>query len=166
MYLSAIIIANLTVAKFGPNVVIINAFLFIGLDLTARDRLHEKWHGNKLKSKMFLLVVSGSALSWLINKEAGQIAIASMISFFVAASVDTIVYHFLFNKSRMVKMNGSNIPSALADSIVFPTIAFGQLLPAIIVGQFVAKVAGGFFWSVIINYLSESGSKSQREIST
>lgn len=155
MYLMAIILANLTVAEFGPNVVIINAFLFIGLDLTARDKLHEKWHNNHLKTKMFLLITSGSFLSWLINQNTGQIAVASMISFFAAAVVDTIAYHLLFGKSRIVKMNGSNVPSALTDSIVFPTIAFGQLLPMIIIGQFIAKVAGGFFWSVIISYVFE-----------
>lgn len=41
MYLVAIVLANLTVAAFGPRMVIVNAFLFIGLDLTARDRLHD-----------------------------------------------------------------------------------------------------------------------------
>ena len=40
LYLVAIIAANLLVAKFGPAISIVNAFLFIGLDLTARDKLH------------------------------------------------------------------------------------------------------------------------------
>ena len=59
MYLVAIILANLTVATFGPNMVIINAFLFIGLDLTARDRLHDTWRGNNLLPKMAALIAAG-----------------------------------------------------------------------------------------------------------
>ena len=43
LYLFAIVAANLLVARFGPSVTIINAFLFIGLDLTTRDGLHEAW---------------------------------------------------------------------------------------------------------------------------
>ena len=38
LYLSAIILANLSSNYFGANASIINAFLFIGLDLTSRDK--------------------------------------------------------------------------------------------------------------------------------
>ena len=48
MYLTAIVMANLLTVKFGPKISILNAFLFIGLDLTSRDKLHELWHGDKL----------------------------------------------------------------------------------------------------------------------
>ena len=41
MYLAAIVAANLSVAAFGLAVSIANAFIFIALDLTSRDRLHE-----------------------------------------------------------------------------------------------------------------------------
>lgn len=51
LYLVAIVLANLSVAQFGPSVTILNAFLFIGLDLTARDKLHEVWRGNRLVLK-------------------------------------------------------------------------------------------------------------------
>jgi hypothetical protein len=39
------------------------------------------------------------------------------------------------------------------DSVLFPTIAFGAFLPAIVLGQFVAKVAGGAVWSWILGYV-------------
>ena len=58
LYLVAIVLANLSVATFGPTVVIINAFLFIGLDLTARDQLHEAWRGNNLLIKMSVMMAS------------------------------------------------------------------------------------------------------------
>lgn len=155
LYLVAIVLANLSVATFGPSVTILNAFLFIGLDLTARDKLHEGWKGDNLFFKMFVLIASGSILSWYLNKDAGPIAMASFVAFAVAAGIDTAVYHLLKDKSYMLRVNGSNIPSALADSIVFPALAFGfPLLIGIMAGQFVAKVFGGFVWSVILNYLS------------
>jgi uncharacterized PurR-regulated membrane protein YhhQ (DUF165 family) len=50
----------------------------------------------------------------------------------------------------MVKVNGSNLISAAVDSIVFPTLAFGAVLPWIMLGQFAAKVAGGAVWALIL----------------
>ena len=150
MYLTAAILANLSVAYFGPASTIFNAFVFIGLDLTARDKLHEAWHGKNLWLKMFALIAAGSLISYLLNRNAGMIAVASLAAFGVAGLVDAIVYQFLYNKAWMVKVNGSNIFSALADSLVFPTIAFGGFLPLIVLGQFTAKVTGGFIWSWII----------------
>jgi len=41
------------------------------------------------------------------------------------------------------------------DSLVFPTIAFGAFLPAVIALQFVAKVGGGALWSLALQSLTE-----------
>ena len=152
MYLAAIVLANITVAMFGPQMTIVNAFLFIGLDLTARDRLHDAWHGNHLLLKMTALIGAGSILSWVINRDTSQIAIASFVAFALAAIVDTVAYQLLGNYPRWLRVNGSNIPSALVDSIVFPTLAFGVFLPAIVLGQFLAKTLGGFFWSLVFRW--------------
>ena len=43
-----------------------------------------------------------------------------------------------------------NSAGALVDSIVFPTIAFGALMPAIVAAQFAAKVLGGTLWGYLI----------------
>ena len=43
LYLAAIVLANLSVAHFGPASTPYNAFLFIGLNLATRDRLHDLW---------------------------------------------------------------------------------------------------------------------------
>lgn len=153
MYLVAIIFANLTVAAFGPSMVIINAFLFIGLDLTARDRLHDAWRGDKLLPKMAALIAAGSILSWLLNRNAGQIALASFVAFAAAATVDAVVYHLLGKYPRWLRINGSNVPSALVDSLVFPTLAFGGFMPAIVLGQFIAKILGGFVWSLVFRWM-------------
>lgn len=155
MYLTAIVLANLSVALLGPGVSVLNAFLFIGLDLTARDHLHDVWRGEGLVWKMAVLITTGSALSFLLNRDAGQIALASLLAFAAAAVVDSVAYHLLWDRPRWQRMNGSNIPSAMVDSIVFPTVAFGfPLLIPVMVGQFLAKVAGGAVWSIVLSATS------------
>lgn len=159
LYLSAIVGANLLVAALGPSITIVNAFVFIALDLTSGDRLHEAWHGRGLVWKMGILIAAGSALSYgmvmllpstLPPERVLQIATASFIAFAVSAALDRLTYALLGRRSYLVKVNGSNVVSSMVDSIVFPTLAFGSLLPAIMLGQFVAKVAGGAIWSWVL----------------
>lgn len=150
LYLAAIVAANLLVARFGPAVTVLNAFLFIGLDLTTRDALHEQWQGRQLWPRMAALIAAGSALSWLLNREAGPIALASFVAFACAGAVDAVAYTLLGSRARLVRVNGSNVLSAAVDSLVFPTLAFGGLLWPVVLGQFAAKVAGGFVWSLLL----------------
>jgi hypothetical protein len=150
LYLVAIVAANLTVAAFGPSVSILNALLFIGLDLTTRDRLHEAWRGRLLWPRMAALIIAGSLLSWLLNRNAGPIALASCVAFLAAGLVDALTYHALRERAWRVKVNGSNILSALADSYVF--VALAGFSPWIIPAQWAAKVIGGAVWSVILGY--------------
>ena len=150
LYLLAIVLANLSTARWGPGVSVVNAFLLVGLDLTARDRLHDSWSGRWLWPKMALLIVAGSVLSWLLNRDAGRVALASMMAFAVAGAVDALIYALADGRPRLVRINGSNVASAAADSLIFPWLAFGGLLPLLVVGQFVAKVGGGFVWSLIL----------------
>lgn len=159
LYLSAIILANLSVAAFGPGVTIINAFLFIGLDLTSRDQLHEAWRGRGLLPKMAALIAAGSVLSWLLNRAAGQVALASFVAFAAAASVDTLVYQLLGRYPRWLRINGSNVPSAAVDSLIFPTLAFGGFLWPIVLGQFLAKTLGGFLWSLLFRRLDRTATE-------
>jgi uncharacterized PurR-regulated membrane protein YhhQ (DUF165 family) len=162
LYLAAIVAANLVTAKFGPSASIVNAFLFIGLDLTSRDKLHEAWHRNGIVWKMGLLIVAGSLISYALNQSAGGIAIASFAAFACSSIVDTIVYRFLHERSYMVKVNGSNVFSALVDSLVFPAIAFGGFLPLVTLGQFAAKVAGGALWAYFLGKVRSNTAWSGR----
>ena len=155
LYLIAIVLANLSSTFFGPSASIANAFLFIGLDLTTRDKLHEEWKNRGLVWKMGLLIAVGSLLSYLINRNSAQIAIASTLAFAAAALTDGVVYHWLSDRTKMQKVNGSNAASALVDSVVFPTVAFGSLMPLIVIGQFAAKFFGGFLWSILLRYHKE-----------
>lgn len=161
LYLTAIVAANLLVARFGPSIVILNAFLFIGLDLTARDSLHETWRNEGLWWKMLLLIATGSILSAALNSNATRIAAASFIAFAAAGVADAVVYHILRDKARMLKINGSNIVSAAVDSVLFPALAFGfPLLIGVMIGQFAAKVGGGFVWSIILSRLDQNAVKA------
>ena len=150
LYLSAIVAANLIVTAFGPAVSVLTAFAFIGLNITARDRLHDAWKGSGLVWKMGALIASGSVISYALNKGAAQIAIASFVAFAASEVVDALVYHRLRKSRWAIRVNGSNAISAGVDSFVFPLIAFGGFLPVIVLGQFVAKVFGGAIWSYLI----------------
>lgn len=152
LYLIAIIGANLSTAYFGPSASVLNAFLFIGLDLTGRDKLHEAWQGRHLWLKMLALITAGSLLSYLLNRNAGPIAIASFAAFIGAGLADTAVYTLLGHHSRFLKINGSNTVAAAVDSLLFPILAFGfPPMWGIILGQFLAKTLGGFLWSLILD---------------
>jgi queuosine precursor transporter len=150
LYLAAIVAANLIIARLGPQATIVTAFIFIGLDITTRDRLHESWRGSNLWPKMAALIAAGSLLSWIMNRDAGQIALASLAAFAASGATDAIVYHAMKDRAWLVKVNGSNVASAAIDSVIFPTLAFGELLPLIMLGQFIAKVAGGAVWAFIL----------------
>jgi uncharacterized PurR-regulated membrane protein YhhQ (DUF165 family) len=144
-YAIAMTLANLSVAAFGPAISPINAFFLIGLDLALRDWLHVRlkvW-------QMGALIAATGSLTYLFNPTAGQIAIASACAFTAAALVDWGTFARL-RGSWMFRANGSNMAGAAVDSLLFPTIAFGALMPHIVVMQFVAKVAGGALWAWLI----------------
>lgn len=150
-YLLAIVLANLTATWWGPQWTIINALLFIGLDLTARDGLHELWgKGWGLTLRLGGLIATGSLLSWALNRDAGRIALASTVAFAAAAIVDTLVFKWAHRLDKQDRANASNIVAAAVDSILFPTIAFGSFMLGVTVGQWGAKVAGGAIWVWIL----------------
>lgn len=149
-YLASVVIANLVITELGPNATLITAFLFIGLDLTSRDALHEAWRRKRLVRKMTILILAGSLFSFALNRNSGPIALASFVAFAAAGVTDAVCYHLLREKIWLIKVNGSNVVSALVDSLIFPTLAFSAFLPGIVAGQFLAKVAGGFVWSMAL----------------
>lgn len=150
MYLTAIVLANLSVAYFGPSSTVINAFLLIGLDLTCRDVLQEKWTQNRWL-KLAALIIVGSLLSWFMNRDAGRIALASCIAFLASGITDTVIYTLLKNNKWFIKVNSSNAVSSVVDSVLFISLAFGfPILWSIVFLQCLAKIAGGFMWSMIL----------------
>jgi len=145
-YAAAIILANYLVSLFGPGITPINAFLFIGLDLALRNWLNlqmKKW-------QMGAMIFGTGIISYLLNDTMQMIAIASAVSFTLASLVDWLVFNKITGE-WIKRANISNTAGALVDSIAFPTIAFGSLMPEIVLLQFLAKVVGGFIWTLILN---------------
>lgn len=142
----AMTLANLSVAAFGPWVSPINALLLIGLDLALRDWLHVKlrtW-------QMGAMIVATGVVSYVLNPAAQQIALASSLSFAAAALADWLVFVRLPG-SWFRRSAGSNVAGAAVDSALFPLLAFGALMPHIVLLQFVAKVAGGTVWAWVLS---------------
>jgi uncharacterized PurR-regulated membrane protein YhhQ (DUF165 family) len=149
VYIAAMVTANLLVWWLGPWFSPINAFVLIGLDLTMRDVMQERLN----RSQLATVIVAGGIITWLVNPAARQIALASATAFILAALADWLAYSLLRSKPWLIRSNGSNVVGAAIDSIVFPTLAFGAFMPAIIALQFAAKVGGGLIWSILIRPL-------------
>jgi len=151
LYLVAIVAANLLTVWLGPWVTPINGFVFIGMDITTRDQLHDAWKHKGLWWKMALLIGGGSLLSWVLNRNAGRVALASFVAFGASGVTDALVYHALRKWSKFERVNWSNLASAAVDSVLFPALAFGWPPDmAIVYGQATAKVGGGLFWSLVM----------------
>jgi len=146
IYAVAMTCANLSIAAFGPWVSPINAFFLIGLDLALRDWLHVRLRVWQMGA---LIAVTG-LLTYILNPSAQHIAIASAVSFAIAALADWLTFTKL-QGSWLRRSMGSNVVGAAVDSLIFPTLAFGAHMPAIVLMQFAAKVAGGAMWAALMN---------------
>lgn len=152
IYAAAMTLANLSVAAWGPWVSPLNAFVLIGLDLALRDWLHVRLRAWQMGS---LIAVTG-LLTYALNPTADMIAVASSVAFTAAALVDWATFTQL-RGSWLFRANGSNVAGAAVDSLIFPTIAFGALLPHIVFLQFVAKVVGGALWAFAMSQRKSPG---------
>ena len=151
-FVAAVVVANLLVAWLGPWFSPVNAFVLIGLDLSLRDWLHDRWR--RQLWKVGALIVTAGFISYTLNPAAGRIAVASTAAFVLAASADAAVYHGLIDRRWAVRANGSNVAGATVDSIVFPLVAFGWFpgVVAVIALQAAAKLTGGAVWAAIIGH--------------
>lgn len=153
IYIFTLVGANMVIAWYGPVATPVVAFLLIGLDLTLRDRLHDQWLGRQLWPRMLALIVSAGLVSYVLNPASGAIAIASVVAFGLAALADAAAYQLLAERSWAVRVNGSNVIGAAVDSLIFPLMAFGAVLPSIVLAQWVAKVVGGMIWALVIAWV-------------
>jgi hypothetical protein len=165
VFLVSVVIANLTIGWLGPKATPFVAFVLIGLDLSMRDKIHEAWHGDKLWLKMAGLIAASGVITYLLNRNAGMIALGSVVAFMAAMGSDALVYEALFHKKRIMKMNASNVVSAAVDTILFVWIAFGVFMWKIMILQYLAKTLGGLVWSVILNKLGDDNEPRRKNIS-
>lgn len=160
LYLAAIVSANLVVAAYGQIALPFTAFLLIPFDLVTRDVLHERWHGDALWPKMLALIASGSVLAYLLNADAARVAVASFLAFAAANLTNAIVFELTVTKlARWWRMNVSNLFAALADSIVFPIVAFtvSGVDWGLSAAQWGSKFVGGLVFSSIYVLVARKG---------
>jgi uncharacterized PurR-regulated membrane protein YhhQ (DUF165 family) len=158
VYAAAMIAANLLVAHFGPGIMPLLAFVLIGLELSLRDWLHVRmkpW-------RMGALIATTGLMTYLLNPAAQQIAIASAVSFAFAAAADWLVF-LRMPGSWFKRSASSNVAGAAVDSLLFPTIAFGVLMPQIVLAQFAAKVLGGTLWTWMLSRRAPSPKAQEAE---
>ena len=153
LFLGAIVCADLVVAEFGPRALPFTAFFLIPFDLVTRDILHEKWKNKNLWLRIFGLIMMGGIIAFLLNKDALNVAKASILAFTCATLINTFIYSLMDKYRVYIKMNTSNLFAAITDSIIFPYIAFGVLPLEIMIQQSSAKFLGGLMWSAIFIYL-------------
>jgi uncharacterized PurR-regulated membrane protein YhhQ (DUF165 family) len=145
LYAASIVAANLLVVQFGPAITPINAFFLIGMDLALRNWLNLRMRPIYMGS----LILGTGVLTYVLNPAAQQIAIASAIAFTAAALADWLTFNTVAGGWMRRNLAGNSVGAAV-DSLLFPTLAFGALMPAVVVAQFFAKVAGGSFWGYLM----------------
>lgn len=150
LYIIMFLIANFLVLKFGKIGIFIASSIFIPFDFVIRCYFQEKWKGKELLFKMGGLILIASFLSYLINYDVKNIAIASFFSFLISQTIAIFIYQILKRKSYLVKVNGSDLIAIITDSIVFQWIAFNVILFEITSTQILIKTIGGIFWYLIL----------------
>jgi hypothetical protein len=148
LFLTAIVVANLTLTHWGPSAIIPNAFFLIGLDLITRDRIADLT-GTKRWRFMLPLIAAGGLLSYYLNADAARIALASVVAFSLAELGEAVVYHFLRKRPWVERAPKAAIVGAAIDSVLFITIAFG-FDASTSFAQFAAKLAGAVVWTYAI----------------
>lgn len=152
LYLAAAAVSNIAVTRYGYAALPFTAVLLIPFDLTTRDVLHDRWHGDRLVLRMAALVVGGASLAWVFASGSPRVCIASAVSFAIAGAVDTCVYATVPNVSQWQRMTLSNTASAIADSVCFPLLAFGMVSVPLAMVQSVMKILGGVAWAALITW--------------
>lgn len=146
LYACAIVAANLLVLRFGPSITPILAFFLIGLDLALRN-----WLNLRMRPfAMGALILGTGAITFALNPAAQNIAIASAVAFTCASLIDWLAFRAAKGCTWMQRNLAGSISGAAVDSLIFPSLAFGALMPAIVLMQFVAKVAGAACWAYVI----------------
>lgn len=153
-YLGALLGANLLASRYGQAALPIAAALLIPFDFAVRIRLQQRWRHQVagLWLRMLALTVCGGVLSYAVDPESQRIALAGTLSFVTSSLLGTFAYEATWHELRAAKPDpafeatlASLGVMALADSILFPVLAFDDVLVPLVLTQFVVKwvVSGG-----------------------
>ncbi|MGW4623778.1 VUT family protein [Streptomyces sp. NPDC004592] len=135
-YIATIPAANLAVTHFGAVSVGLGyvapaGVYLVGLALVLRDLAREATG----RTAVLAAIAIGTVLSYLLADP--NLAMASAVAFAVAETLDFAVYEPLRQRGLLTAMLASNAVGLLADSLLFLTLAFGNLdyLPGQILGK-------------------------------
>lgn len=138
MYLVSILFGNLFVIWFGivkiAGLTFPAGVIFVGLTFSFRDFVQRRW-GDKA---CWLWMIFATMITFMLNK---QIALASVSAFAISEAVDWGIFKF-FKVSLRKRIMFSNLISCPLDSMIFVTLAFGWVWPAIW-GQALIKYLSG-----------------------
>ncbi len=145
LYMGSILLGNLFVIWFGIITVCGLTFpagaLWIGLTFSVRDFVQRFW-GHRVWYFMLVSTLLTTALSW-------EVALASGVAFLGSEALDWLVFSLMKNSSLKARLAVSNTFSCPIDSLLFVSIAFGWIWPAIL-GQALVKYVCGFLaWPTI-----------------
>lgn len=146
------LVANLLINHYGPTWTPYVAFGLIGVDLVVRDKLHLDLNGLQRWCAIGALIALGSLATYLVNRDAGTIALASVSAFAAALVVDTAVFAAAAPLGAQKRVNVSNAFAAGTDTLVFFAIAFGlSAVPFFLIfAQWCAKGWGGALWGTLM----------------
>jgi uncharacterized PurR-regulated membrane protein YhhQ (DUF165 family) len=150
VYLAAFVAANLLVKNYGAHGLWFSSFLLIPFDFVCRCIFHETWKGKKLIINLTALTLVSGLITFLINHEALNIALASFCGFIAAQIGAGIFYQKNKAKSWFYKVNVSDLIAICFDSIVFQLIAFHVINLNVTGGQIIIKFLGGLMWYFIL----------------
>lgn len=137
VYVSLFVAANILVATFGPGITPVNALFLISADIVIRDRLQYKYG---FSTSIVCCVIAG-AITIALQHDSGMIAVASMASVILSGIASAL--SFMFKSGTFyTKAVPASVVAAAVDSIAFPLIAFGSVMPLITLAQFSAKTLG------------------------
>jgi hypothetical protein len=149
LFLGALAAANLLTTELGPEASVYTALGLVALDLVLRDALHDRVGGSARLLLMAFLILAGGAIAYIVNADAGRIAVASALAFAAAMSTDAVIYHVCRRLAWLERSNLSNIAGAVVDSAIFVAVAFpGAFLWSIALSQTTAKIAGGLVFAL------------------
>jgi len=153
-FIVAVVVANLAVTHYGKWALPFTAFFLIPFDMVARDLIHRKLGYRPTKRMMFehigTIILIGGLLSYFINQDSKQIAIASSLTFIAVGLVNTVIYEWCRHLKESARMIFSNFIASLVDSAMFQLIAFGVLDVSLFITQSAAKTIGGVFWILVL----------------
>lgn len=149
-YIGLFALANLMVSWFGVWVTPFNALIIIAADMVIRDRIQ---FSMGFAMSLYACFMAG-LVTVVIAPDAGMIALASCASVILAGVASAVTFK-VRSGDFYRKAYPANISAALVDSIAFPLIAFGSVMPGVTIAQFAAKVIGATVILMILKRLSK-----------